>query len=196
MAFGRFKGFDTRKTDPGVLDWQLMGQPSVPILGAHVFVASTAYVGGDVVIGEHSTVMHHVVIRGDIAAIRLGARVNVQDGAVLHTRQGTPLAIADDVGIGHRAVVHCRSIDCRTLIGIGAIVLDDSVIGSRCILAAGTVIPPGITISDGSVVMGVPGKIVRKTTDADLKTIDQVVRSYVELGRLHAAGKFPNIGEL
>lgn len=172
-----------------------MGQPSVPILGADVFVASTAYVGGDVVIGDHSTVMHHVVIRGDIAPIRLGACVNVQDGAVLHTRHGTPLAISDNVGIGHRAVVHCQSVGCRTLIGIGAIVLDDSVIGSRCIVAAGTVIPPGTTIPDGSVVMGVPGKIVRKTTDEDLNTIDHVVRSYVELGRLHAAGKFPNIGE-
>lgn len=171
-----------------------MGHSTVAVLGKHVFVAPTAYVGGEVSIGEGSTVMHHVVIRGDIAPIRIGSRVNVQDGSILHTRAGTPLEIADDVGIGHRAVVHCRSIGARTLIGIGAIVLDESVIGSECIVAAGAVAPPGSTIPDGSVVMGVPARIVRKTTDEDLKTIDHVVESYVALGLRHAAGEFPNIG--
>lgn len=164
-----------------------------PVLAPHVYVAPTAYVGGDVTIGEHSTVMHHVVIRGDIAPIRIGARVNVQDGAILHTPQGTPLDIADDVGIGHRAVVHCKCVGTQSLIGIGAVVLDDCVIGCRCIVAAGTVLPPKSVIPDGSVVMGVPGKIVRNTTQRDLALIDHVVQSYVELGSRHASGRFPNI---
>lgn len=164
-----------------------------PRLGRAVFVAPTAYVGGDVVLGDNVTVMHHVAVRGDIAPIRLGARVNLQDGAVLHTPFGVPLDIADDVGVGHRAVVHCRRIGPRTLVGTGSILLDDCEIGSRCVIAAGTVLPPGTSIPDGSVVMGVPGVVVRRVTDRDLALIDHVVQSYVELGRLHASGAFPNI---
>lgn len=167
-----------------------------PILEDRVYVAPTAYVGGDVRIASQSTIMHHVVIRGDIAPIRIGARVNIQDGTIVHTPHGVPLDIADDVGVGHRAVVHCRSIGQRTLIGIGAIVLDGCRIGSRCIVAAGAVVPPGCDIPDDSVVMGVPGRVVRSTTADDLKTIDHVIESYVELGRSHADGHFPNIFDL
>jgi len=171
----------------------LMSEILRPVLGRDVYLASTSYVGGDVVIGDQSTVMHHVMIRGDIAPIRIGARVNVQDGAILHTPRGTPLDIADDVGIGHRAIVHCRRIGPRTLIGMGAILLDDCEIGSRCIIAAGTLLSPKTIVPDGSVVMGVPGRVVREVTDRDLQAIDHVVQSYLELGRLHAAGQFPNI---
>jgi len=164
-----------------------------PVLGRDVYIAPTSYVGGDVVIGDQSTVMHHVMIRGDIAPIRIGARVNVQDGSILHTPWGTALDIADDVGIGHRAIVHCRRVGPRTLIGMGAILLNDCEIGSRCIVAAGALLSPKTVVPDGSVVMGVPGKVVREVTDRDLQTIDHVVQSYLELGRLHAAGQFPNI---
>lgn len=170
-----------------------MDDIDVPKLGEGVYIAPTAYVGGDVTIGDRSTVMHHVVIRGDIAAIRLGARVNIQDGSIVHTPHGVPLDIADDVGVGHRAIVHCRSVGSRSLIGMGAILLDDCVIGSHCIIAAGTVLPPGTTIPDGSVVMGVPGRIVRQTSEQDLAVIDHVVESYIELGARHAAGRYPNI---
>ena len=173
--------------------WLLMGEFVRPILGLEVYIAPTSYIGGDVVIGDQSTVMHHVMIRGDIAPIRIGARVNVQDGVIIHTPRGTPLDIADDVGIGHRAIIHCRRIGPRTLIGMGAILLDDCEIGSRCIIAAGTVLTPKTLVPDGSVVMGMPGRVVRKVTDRDLQSIDHVVQSYLELGRLHAAGQFPNI---
>lgn len=170
-----------------------MDESRRPIVGQDVYIAPTAYVGGQVAVGDGSTIMHHVVIRGDIAPIRLGRYVNVQDGAVLHTPHGVPLAIGNEVGIGHRAVVHCRRVDDRSLIGIGAILLDDCEVGSRCLIAAGTVLPPGTVIPDGSVVMGVPGKIVRETSANDLQAIDHVVRSYRALGRLHAEGRFPNI---
>lgn len=164
-----------------------------PVIGKHVYIAETSFVAGDVHIGDHSTIMHHVMIRGDIAPIRIGARVNIQDGSVVHIQRGVPLEIADGVGVGHRAVVHCRSVGARSLIATGAIVLDGCEIGERCIIAAGTVLTPGTKIPDGSVVMGVPGKIVRQTTASDLAIIDHVVESYVELGRLHASGMFPNI---
>lgn len=169
-----------------------MGQAVSPTFGKDVFIASTAYVSGDVTLGDQATVMHHVTIRGDIAPIRIGARVNLQDGTVVHTPYNIPLDIADDVGVGHRAVVHCRSIASRSLIGTGAIVLDGCEIGSRCLIAAGTVLTPGTIIPDDSVVVGVPGRIIRETTEEDLVLIDHVISSYIEIGRRHAAGLFPN----
>ena len=168
-------------------------QSAVPKIGKKGFIAPTAYVGGDVILGDDVTVLHHVAIRGDVARITVGARVNIQDGAVLHTRHGVPLEIADDVVIGHRAVVHCLRVGSRSLIGIGAIVLDNAEIGENCIIAAGSVVPPETIIPENSLVMGIPGRITRFTTEADLSTIDEVVGRYVELGRAHAAGKYPNI---
>lgn len=158
-----------------------------------MFIASTAYVGGEVQLADDVTVMHHVTIRGDVAAISVGVRVNIQDGSVLHTRTGVPLVVANDVIIGHRAVVHCRRVGARSLIGIGAIVLDNAEIGANCIVAAGSVVPPGTTIPDNSLVLGIPGRVVRSTTEADLLMIDEVVERYVALGRAHASGIYPNI---
>jgi gamma-carbonic anhydrase len=160
--------------------------------GRNVFIAPTAYVGGNVTLGDSCTVMHHVTIRGDIAAITIGRRVNIQDGAVVHIETGVDLEIADDVGVGHRAVVHCRSIGRGTLIGIGSIVLDGCVIGQDCIIAAGAVLVPGSRVPDGTVMMGVPAKPVRETSETDRAYITTVIASYVDLGRRHARGEFPN----
>jgi len=171
-------------------------QRTQPTLGRDVFIASTAYVGGDVTLGDQTVVMHQAVIRGDIAPIRIGARSNIQDGAIVHTAYDTPLDIGDEVSIGHRAVMHGRRVGSRTLIAIGAIVLDHCVIGDRCIIAAGTVIAPNTEIPDGSVVMGVPGRVVRQVSEQDLETIDEVIRNYIRLGQIHAAGRYPNITAL
>jgi len=134
-----------------------MNEESIqPRVGRGVYLAETAYVGGDVTIGDACTIMHHVVIRGDVAAIRIGNRVNVQDGAVIHTETGVPLDIGDDVVIGHRAVVHCRRVGRGALIGIGAIVLDQCDVGEGAIVAAGAVVPPGMVVPPGKMAMGVP----------------------------------------
>jgi carbonic anhydrase/acetyltransferase-like protein (isoleucine patch superfamily) len=170
-----------------------MTEATKPKIGTDVFIAPGAYVGGDVTLGDQVTVMYQAVVRGDIAPIRVGSRVNFQDGAIVHTPYGVPLDIGDDIGVGHRAVVHCRSIGSCSLIGTGSILLDNVVIGSRCVIAAGSVIPPNTIIPDGSVVMGLPGEIVRRTNDDDLKLIDHVVKSYIEIGRQHALGRFANI---
>lgn len=170
-----------------------MNEATKPKIGTDVFIAPGAYVGGDVTLGDQVTVMYQTVVRGDIAPIRIGNRVNFQDGAIVHTPYDVPLDMGDDIGVGHRAVVHCRSIGSRSLIGTGSILLDNVVIGSRCVIAAGTVVPPGTIIPDGSVVMGVPGKIVRQTNDDDLKLIAHVVQSYIEIGRQHALKRFANI---
>jgi carbonic anhydrase/acetyltransferase-like protein (isoleucine patch superfamily) len=167
-----------------------------PRLGKDVYIAPTAYVAGDLVLGDRCTIMPHVVIRADVAPIRIGARVNVQDCTILHTPNNIPLEIGDDVGIGHRAIVHCRRVGSRTLVGINAILLDKVEIGSRCIIGAGAVVPPRTLIPDGKVVMGIPAKVVRDVADEDLLAIDHVVHSYLEMGPRHKAGEFPNIAPL
>ncbi len=163
------------------------------VLGRDVYLAPTSYVAGDVVMGDECTVMHHVTIRGDVGRIRIGRRVNVQDGSVLHNETGVDLEIGDEVGIGHRAVVHCRRVGSRSLIGIGSLVLDRCEIGDDCIIAAGAVLPPRTTVPDGTVMMGVPAKPVRSITDAERGYIREVVARYVELGEMHRDGKYPNV---
>ena len=167
--------------------------PNRVILGRDVYIAPTAYIGGEVTLGDSCTVMHHVVIRGDVSAIRIGSRCNVQDGTIIHTNRGVALDIADEVGIGHKAVVHCRSVGPRTLVGIGSIVLDDCEIGADCIIAAGALLPPNTKIPDGKVVMGIPGNIARDIKPDERLYIREVIESYIHLGRLHAAGTYPNI---
>ncbi|MCZ6697996.1 MAG: gamma carbonic anhydrase family protein [Planctomycetota bacterium] len=168
-----------------------------PELGRSVYIAPTAFVAGQVTLGDHCSVWHHVMIRGDVAAIRIGKRVNIQDGAIVHTETDVDLDIADEVAIGHRAVVHCRRVGRATLIGIGAIVLDRAEIGEGCIVAAGALVPPGMKVPDGKVVMGVPAKIVRETTEDERAYHRHVVERYVQLAGKHAGGMYPNAaGEL
>lgn len=165
-------------------------------LGRNVYVAPTAYVGGAVVLGDETTVMHHVVIRGDVSHIRIGARVNVQDGTIIHTTAGIDLDIGDEVSMGHRAIVHCKRIGANSLIGMGAIVLDGCTIGRRCIIGAGAVVPPNTDVPDGKVVMGVPGKIVRDIRESEHAYLDYVVENYRKLGRRHGAGEYPNVAPI
>jgi carbonic anhydrase/acetyltransferase-like protein (isoleucine patch superfamily) len=165
---------------------------AIPHIGRQVFIAPSAYIGGDVHVGDGCAIMHQVVIRGDIAPIRIGARTNVQDGTVLHTRFGVPLEIAGDVVIGHRAVVHCRSVGTRSLIGIGSIVLDDAQVGEHCIIAAGAVVLPGTQVPDGSLFAGVPAKRLRDVNERDRAEITRILGVYRDLGSRYAAGEFPN----
>lgn len=156
-----------------------------------IYAARTAVIVGDVALGIDCNIWHHAVVRGDVAAIRLGARVNVQDGAVLHCQLGVPLQIGDDVAIGHLAVVHGKSVGARTLVGTRATVLDDCEIGEDCLIAAGSLLPPGTVVPSGSLVVGTPAKVVRETRDEDRAYIRRVVETYLDLARRHAAGEFP-----
>lgn len=162
-----------------------------PVVGNDVYIAPSAVVCGAVTLGERCTVMHQVVIRGDVAAIRIGRRVNVQDGTIIHTKTGVPLEIGDDVGIGHRAIVHCRSVGPNSLIGMGAILLDDVEIGEDCLIGAGAVVTPGTVIGPGKVALGMPARVVRDVTDADREYQRFVVTNYLRLGPEHAAGRYP-----
>jgi len=122
--------------------------------------------------------------------VRIGRRVNVQDNAVIHCDSDVPNVIEDDVTIGHGAIVHGAFVGAGSLIGMGATLLSRTVIGSRCLIAAGAVVPPGLNVPPGMLVMGVPGKIVRPVNEEELNHMQWLTRSYLELARQHAAGKF------
>jgi carbonic anhydrase/acetyltransferase-like protein (isoleucine patch superfamily) len=156
-----------------------------------VYLADSAIVVGQVTLGPDTSVWPFAVIRGDVAPINVGARTNIQDGAILHCALDTPLDIADDVLIAHHAVVHCRSIGPFTLVGSRAVVLDHAQIGQDCLIAAGTVVPPGMIVPPGSVVMGLPGKIARPIRDTEGQYIRRAIATYLDLARRHADGQFP-----
>ena len=158
------------------------------------FVAESAVVVGDIEMGEGTNIWHHCTARGDVAPIRLGERVNVQDGSLLHCSGGVTLEIADDVAIGHHAVVHCKSVGARSLIATRATVLDECVIGEDCLIGAGTGVTPRTEIPPGSVVLGIPGRVVRPIRDDEKRYIQHVIQSYQNLARRHADEEFKPFG--
>ncbi len=155
-----------------------------PLLGRGVFVAPNASVIGDVVIGADSSVWFGTVIRGDAFPIRIGARTNIQDNAVVHITGGkAATTIGDDVTVGHLALVHGCTVGHRCLVGMGSILLDGAVIEDECLIAAGALVPPGMRVPTRSLVMGRPGKVVRTLTDADLDHIREAAAVYVAHAR-------------
>jgi carbonic anhydrase/acetyltransferase-like protein (isoleucine patch superfamily) len=155
------------------------------------YVAAGVVVTGDVVLSAGVNVWYGTVIRGDLARITLAPRVNIQDGCVLHTDHGEPQTIEEGVVIGHRAVVHGRRVGRDTLVGMGALLLSGSEIGEECLIAAGTLITEGRRIPPRSVVLGVPGKVVREITAEELARTQRIAASYLELAQRYAHGAFP-----
>ena len=153
-----------------------------------VFVAEGAMVIGDVEIGEDSSVWFHTVIRGDIHSIRIGKRTNVQDHCTLHVTGKDPLAVGDEITIGHRAVVHGCTVEDFCLIGIGAVVLDGAVIGRGSVIGAGAVVPPGTVVPPHSLVLGVPGKVVKDLGPGSADGNRVTAGNYVELARAYRKG--------
>lgn len=128
-----------------------------PTVAPTAWIAETAFVLGDVEIGEGSSVWPSAVVRGDFSSIRIGANTHIEDASVVHC--GEPLTIGDDVTVGHGVVVHCRSVGDRVLLGNNATILDGATIGSECIVAAGAVVAPRTVVPDGSFVRGVPATV-------------------------------------
>jgi len=152
--------------------------------------ARNATVVGDVTVGENASIWFNAVIRGDVAAISIGRRTNVQDNAVLHCDSGAANHIGDDVTIGHGAIVHGVRVGDGTLIGMGATVLGRTTLGRGCLVAAGAVVPPGLEVPDGMVVMGVPGRIVRPIRPEEVEYARWLSGHYVQLAERYAAGEF------
>lgn len=155
-----------------------------PTIGRGVFIAPTAAVIGDVVIGDESSIWFGAVVRGDVFPIRIGARTNVQDNAVVHVTGGqAPTSIGDDVTIGHSAIVHGCTVGNRCLIGMGSIVLDGAVLEDDCLVGAGTLVPPRMRVPSHSLVLGRPAKIVRTLGSADLQNVREASAQYVANAR-------------
>jgi carbonic anhydrase/acetyltransferase-like protein (isoleucine patch superfamily) len=159
--------------------------PRMVRVGEH-FQATNAVICGDVTIGQDCSFWFNSAVRGDVAPIRIGNRVNVQENSVLHCDTDRPLEIGDDVTIGHGAIVHGVKVGSGALIGMGAILLGQSVIGANAMVAAGCVVSPGTVVPDGQVIMGVPGRVVRPVSSDELEHARQNVLHYVELARDHA----------
>lgn len=152
------------------------------------FVAHNATIVGDVSIGELSSFWFNAVVRGDVASISIGRRVNVQDGVVVHCDTDVPNVIEDDVTIGHGAIVHGAHVGRGSLIGMGSTLLGRTRIGRECLVAAGAVVPPGLEVPDRMLVVGVPGKILRPVTEKDLQYMGWLTTHYVELARQYVRG--------
>lgn len=152
-----------------------------PEIGENTYLAENATVIGDVVIGRDCSIWFNAVLRGDVNSIRIGNRVNIQDGSVLHTLyQKSVVEIGDDVSIGHNVVIHGAKIENGALIGMGAIVLDHAVIGEGAIVAAGSVILSGTQVEPGSIYAGVPAKFVKKVDPDQAKEINQkIAKNYL-----------------
>jgi Carbonic anhydrases/acetyltransferases, isoleucine patch superfamily len=163
----------------------------MPTIHPTAYIHDAAHVIGDVTLGAHVSVWPTAVIRGDTAPIVVGEDSNVQDGAVLHVDHGVPCTIGKRVAIGHRAVVHGATVHDDCLIGMGAIVLNRVVVGSGSIIGAGAVCTEGMEIPPNSLVIGVPAKVRRETTDDERARIARTVQSYLRLQDEHRAGRFP-----
>ena len=155
------------------------------------FVHPLAVVLGDVTLGARVSIWPTAVVRADSDAIVIGAESNIQDGAVLHTDPGLPMHIGARVAIGHRAIVHGATVEDDVLIGMGAILLNGCRIGRGSIVGAGAVVREGMQVPPNSLVVGVPGRVIRETTEEERARIARTVQAYLVLQERHRRGEFP-----
>lgn len=165
----------------------------VPRIHPTAFVHPAAHIIGDVTLGARVSVWPTAVLRGDTDAIVVGDDSNVQDGCVLHVDQGVPCTVGSRVAIGHRAIVHGSTVEDDCLIGMGAVLLNGVVVGRGSIVGAGAVCREGMIVPPGSLVLGVPGRVTRMTTDAERERIRRTVESYVRLQNEHRRGAFGGV---
>ena len=153
-----------------------------PIFGDNCFIAPNATIVGDVVTGNDCSIWFNAVVRGDVNSIRMGNKVNIQDGAIIHcTYQRSKTVIGNNVSIGHNAIVHGCTIHDDVLIGMGAIVMDNAEIGSNSIIAAGAVILENTKVEPGSIYAGVPAKKVKNISPALINgEINRIADNYVK----------------
>jgi carbonic anhydrase/acetyltransferase-like protein (isoleucine patch superfamily) len=155
------------------------------------YLADGVVVTGDVVVGAGVNIWYGCVLRGDVARITLGARVNLQDGCIVHADYDVPQAIEEGVVAGHAAILHGARVGRDSLVGIGARLLGGCEIGEECLIAAGTVVTERRRIPPRSVVMGIPGKVVREITEEELQHTRRINAHYLELAQQYSRGAFP-----
>ena len=154
------------------------------------FIAPSADVLGDVRLGEQASVWYQCVLRADMEPITIGARSNIQDLTMVHVDEGVPCTIGADVGVGHRAILHGCTVEDFCLVGMGSILLNHVHVGTGSVIGAGALCTEGMDIPPGSLVLGVPAKIVRQVDDSLRRRIQGTVDHYVRLSDLHRQGRF------
>ena len=160
----------------------------MPRVHPTAYIDESAQVIGDVELGDHASVWMNAVIRGDVHSIRIGAYSNVQDNCVVHVyKEKHPTVVADHVTVGHSVTLHGCSIGSYCLIGMGAIILNDAVVGEECIIAAGTLVPEGMEIPPRSLVMGLPGKFRRQITEEEREGLRRYAANYFEYKETYLA---------
>lgn len=152
-----------------------------PSIGRNVFVAETAVVIGDVVLEDDVSIWYGTVVRGDVNAIRIGARSNVQDNCTIHvTRDRFATTLHEEVTVGHGVVLHGCVVEAGSLVGIGARVLDGAVVGEKSLIGAGALVTPGTKIPPRSLVLGAPARVVRSLDEAEIADLEHFWRNYLE----------------
>jgi gamma-carbonic anhydrase len=158
-----------------------------PEVSQAAFIAPCAELHGAVKVGKDSSVFYKCVLRGDIQDIVIGQGTNIQDGTIIHTADEYPAIIGDYVTVGHGAMVHACTIGNECLIGMRSTILDGSVIGDHCLIAAGAVVTPRTIIPPGSMVMGAPAKVKRQLSDEEMKTLRALwAEKYIHVAKAHA----------
>lgn len=152
------------------------------------WVAPGAVVLGEVTLGERASVWYGSIVRADNDRIEVGAESNLQDGTIVHVDEGVPCLIGARVGVGHRALLHGCVVEDECLVGMASTILNRAVIGTGSVIAAGALVPEGMRVPPGSLVMGVPGKVVRQVDEALRRRIEQTWRHYVALAERHREG--------
>ena len=161
---------------------------SVPRVAPTAWVADSAQVIGNVELGEDASVWFGCVLRGDNELMRIGARCNVQDGAILHSDPGFALSLAEGVSIAHQVMLHGCTIGEGTLVGIQAVVLNGARIGKNCLVGAGALVTEGKEFPEGSMILGSPAKVVRPLTPAQIEGLRRIAEHYVENARRYRSG--------
>ncbi len=157
------------------------------VSGGALFKAANATVTGDVTLGRDIGIWFGAVLRADKDRIVVGDRSNIQDNCVIHTSKGFPVTLGTDVSVGHGAILHGCTIGSRVLVGMGAIVLNGVTVGDGSVIGAGSVVTEGMIVPERSVIVGVPGKIIKQATDTQQQHILNNAVSYVELAREYAS---------
>ena len=155
-----------------------------PNIDSSCFIAPGVDIIGDVSIGRDSSVWFGSVLRGDMHYIKIGSRSNIQDNCTVHvTTDVHPTIIGDEVTIGHNVIIHGCEIEDRCLIGMGAIIMDGAVIGSGSLIGAGALVSPGTVVPPNSLIVGLPGKVVRETTEAERTETIERAQHYIDFSR-------------
>ena len=157
-----------------------------PQLGRNVYISENAIIIGEVILGDAVNIWFGAVLRGDMHYIKIGNRSNVQDNAVVHvTTAVSPVNIGTGVTVGHSAIIHGCTIEDDCMIGMGAIVMDDAVIGTGSLVGAGALVPPKMKVPPKSLVVGMPGKVIREINNKEYKMIIERPHEYIELAAIY-----------